>query len=102
MSEFTCKDCSRFNNVGYCEWHSYCPDATDEACPDFRTKDGKRPRFCRLASSVDEMAEAFVESGYNKDGEDGWYFVREPSRLYFDRDIPKAKAKAWLMEVEND
>lgn len=109
MRKFTCKDCNWFDStpgrkVGFCKHYNTAFDACDEFCVNFVTTDGKRPRFCRLASSVDEMAKATVQSVF-EDGKLRYIVGFELSMgrytTYNTKEEAIVVAKKLLMENEN-
>jgi len=94
---FTCGDCW-FNRNEICNFYRIPRRTNDPLCQNFKTKDGKVPRFCRMAQDIDVMAEEMLMLGYDKAGCEGWAFR---DKLYFCKEKAIEAAKSWLMECED-
>ena len=93
---FTCGECW-FNRNEMCIFYRIPRYQKDPLCINFKTKDGKIPRFCRMAQDIDVMAEEMLMDGYDKAGCEGWVFR---DTFFYSKDKAIEAAKAWLMECE--
>lgn len=100
---YTCNDCRHYEEtartMSTCDIDDKCHYGWDELCPFFLTKDGRQPRFCKMAGDVDKMAEELITDGYTREGDDGFVFI--PSgKIFLNKDLAVEAAKKWLMECE--
>ena len=97
----TCTDCAN-SCPSSCEDSIWCLardrgfDADQQFCPLFEAEGNKRPRFCRLASDINEMASEMVEGVAT-----GWRVPMIDGAIYPFFDYAIAVAKNWLLEMED-
>ena len=96
--DYTCKDCDSFLSDGTCVQKEQLRDRFSDICPLFVTKDGRVPRFCRFAGSIDKMAELLIEQ-ISSESRSPMYEVRSTGRIFNSKNKAKKAAKEWLLET---